>query len=148
MAIECEVNKRAGKISEKFIYRCAQKIFEILKKKNISISIAVVGNKTIRKFNKQYRKKNKPTDVLSFGEKDVRNFINIPQLNYLGEIIISYPEIRKQAKEDKESVHSIFKKLLVHGILHLLDYEHEKGEKEKRKMFKKQNEILEKIKNV
>lgn len=145
--IKCDVNRMVGRIGEEKVQEIARQTFKFLKKDKITISVAIVDNNTIKKFNKNYRGKNKPTDVLSFGERDSKkDFINPKKEEYLGEIIISYPEVQKQAKEDKKNNIYIFKKLLVHGILHLLGYEHEGGGQKEKKMFKLQEEILNKIK--
>jgi len=147
MTVQCEVNKTIRGIGEGFVKDTAQEVFKILKIKNANISVAIVDDKEMKKLNKKYRGKNKTTDVLSFGERDLKDkFFGFGEKEYLGEIIISYPETKKQAKEDKDSIKNVFSKLLAHGILHLLGYEHEGGGKKAEDMFKLQKKILDKIK--
>jgi probable rRNA maturation factor len=142
--IACEVNIEKGGIKERQIKKWSELVFKFLKIKNAGISVAVVDNETIKKINKKYRNKNKPTDVLSFGEKDAENFPKFSK-NFLGEIIISFEKAVEEAKEDKETIEEMFKKLLAHGILHLLGYDHETSKMEEKKMFALQEKILKKI---
>jgi len=90
-----------------------------------TISVAFVDKAEIQKLNKKFRKKNKPTDVLSF---------ELSERGYLGEVVIC-PEV---VKEKKENIIEVF----VHGILHLCGYDHEKSKKDAEAMYKKQEKYL------
>ncbi len=87
------------------------------------ISVALVGDATIKKLNRIYRHKNSVTDVLSFAERDTVSIYKKKGL-YLGEIIISYPQAVRQAKANKQSVRKELAFLIVHGFLHLIGYDH------------------------
>jgi len=100
------------------------------------ISLAFIGKEEIRKLNKNFRKKNKPTDVLSFELSDNE---------YLGEIVICPDVVRENAKEDKSTIKKEVMKVFIHGILHLLGYDHEKSEKEALLMESKQEKYLSKF---
>ena len=93
------------------------------KLENKEISIAFVGDKTIRELNKKYRKINKVTDVLSFSGED----------DFLGEIVIDYAQIKRQARKYSENINEELKFILIHGLLHLIGYE-DKEENERKKM--------------
>jgi len=142
--IFCEISREKGRIKEESVEKWAKDIFKFLKIKDAGISIAIVDNEIIKKINKKYRNKNKPTDVLSFSERDSMNFPKFAK-NFLGEIIISWEKTVEEAKEDKETTEETFKKLLTHGILHLLGYDHEKNKLEEKKMLELQGKILKKI---
>ena len=101
-------------------------------KKNVSI--VLVKDKKIQELNKIYRKKNKVTDVLSFGDWDDKNF--------LGEVIICLPQAQRQAKKYGTLLKQELTRLLAHGILHLAGFDHEKSKSEEKKMFKLQEEML------
>lgn len=104
---------------------------------NTEVSIVVTDNKEIYQLNKQYRKKAKVTDVLSFPLG-----IKTDSL-YLGDIVISLEKAETQAKEFAVTLKEEFLRLLVHGLLHLLGYEHEKvSKKVSNRMFKKQELLL------
>ena len=93
-------------------------------KNNYEVSIVFVGDRLIRRLNKIYRGTDKTTDVLSFEGEE----------NFLGEIIICYPQIKRQAKKYKHSARQELVFVLVHGLLHLLGYD-DKIEKGRREMM-------------
>jgi len=108
-------NKTKAKIDIKLIRKISENFFSYYKIKNKELSIAFIGDITMRQLNKQYRGKNKPTDVLSFcGDGDD-----------LGEILIDYAQIKRQARKYSKSVKEELIFILVHGLLHLIGYEDE-----------------------
>ncbi|MFA5061844.1 MAG: rRNA maturation RNase YbeY [Patescibacteria group bacterium] len=104
------------------------------------IEINIIGESVIKKLNKKYRKKDKVTDVLSFAWQEDK----IINSDFIGQIYICYPQIQRQAKEFKVSAGEEFIRILTHGVLHLLGYDHveENGAK---KMFKIQEDIVKKF---
>lgn len=115
-----------------------------LKLKNIEMDVTIVSDKTMKSLNRKYRGKNKPTDVLSFTQADM--FVNGRKI--LGDIIIAKETTKKQAKTAGKTIHDEFAMLAVHGLLHLLGYDHEK-KKEEVVMFGLQNKLLDHVqKNV
>lgn len=114
-----------------------------LKKENVSngiINIIIVDNETIHKINKEYRGVDRPTDVISFALEDDDIFIEL-DYRILGDIYISIDKVYEQAKSYGHSERREISFLTVHGVLHLLGYDHMELEEEKI-MFKKQDEIL------
>ena len=106
-------------------------------KKNLSLTVLLSNNKNIKKLNKKFRNKNKPTDVLSFpAEKK----INIKKNYYLGDIIISYEFIDKSKKLSNLEFKKKVVKIFIHGFLHLLGYDHIKL-KDFKKMIKEEEKI-------
>ena len=105
--------------------------------KKINLTILLSNNKNIKKLNKKFRKKNKPTDILSFPyEKKV----NVKKTTYLGDIIISYEFINKpKTLSDLEFKNKVIK-IFIHGYLHLMGYDHIKL-KDFNKMFKEEEKI-------
>ena len=100
--------------------------------RNSKVSIAFVDDKTIKQLNKSYRGINKITSILSFTEKDDKFFKKIPkENNFLGEIIICYPEVRRKASKNKNTVINELVFLLMHGLLHLAGYTHQSNKKAK-----------------
>jgi probable rRNA maturation factor len=99
------------------------------------ISLVITGQEQIQELNRKYRGKDRPTDVLSFAmtgqkeEEEPAAFIDPPdgQL-HLGEVIISYPQAEIQAREQGHSIRKEMAILIVHGVLHILGYDHEKPE--------------------
>ncbi len=111
-----------------------------LKIKNSLVSIVLVDNKRIHEINKEYRGVDSPTDVISFAFLDNETNPSIGLTN-LGEIYISLERTHSQAKEYGHSFLRELCFLTVHGLLHLLGYDHMKPEDEK-VMFSLQEEIL------
>jgi len=103
-------------------------------------SISIIGNRSMKLLNNKYRKKNYPTDVLSFSIFESEG-PRIPSLD-LGDILICLPVAKKQAREYQESLRHELERLTVHGVLHLFGYDHEKSKKEEKQMFSLQNKIL------
>lgn len=114
------------------------------------VSIMLVENEEIRGINRQFRAKDSDTDVLSFPmlQMEEGRFMEAPgacdMVNgnlLLGDIVISVPKALEQAKSYGHSVHRELAFLTVHGLLHLLGYDHEEPEQEE-KMTAKQEKIL------
>lgn len=107
-----------------------------------NISLAIVGENRIRKINKMYRGKNRVTDVLSFPEQEVKigKFKVGPTQSYsgLGEIIICLKRVKKNARRAETSLDQELALVLIHGILHLLGYNHNKDEQAQQMREKEQ----------
>lgn len=112
-----------------------------LKLKNVSVDISLVSDMQIQKLNKKYRGKNKPTDVLSFTVDEL-----VDGKRFLGDIIIANETARRQAKETGHSAREEFTFLALHGLLHLLGYDHETLEDETI-MFALQRKLLSYVTN-
>jgi probable rRNA maturation factor len=109
------------------------------------VGIVVTGQEMVQQLNRNYRGQDEPTDVLAFSareEADGPRFILAPDgLSHLGEVIISYPQAAIQAEEHGHSLKKELTILLIHGLLHLLGYEHEEADAE-RKMQTREKELL------
>lgn len=156
-------NFTQNEIGEKLFQRVAETVLKVVGiKDKTEISLAVVGDGRMRKLNKMYRARNRVTDVLAFANKSVIpylakafprlkkgqkiEFIEPPDnVKRLGEVIICYPRAKKQAKRLGHSLEKELTVLLIHGILHLLGYEDEKGEKEAKEMKEMGEKILKKV---
>ncbi len=112
-------------------------------KGNYFTDVTIVNNEEIHKINREYRHVDRPTDVISFAFMDDKNEI-VPEDGSpisLGEIIISYEKAESQAKEYCHSLLREMSFLFVHGMLHLLGYNHMEKDDETL-MFRLQDEIL------
>jgi probable rRNA maturation factor len=131
------------KIDKREISRIFSKTLAKLKIKNKSLeaSLALVGDKAIRQLNKKYLHRDSVTDVLAFSEDE--NFFRPFSRNFfLGEIIISISQAKRQAKKFKHSTKKEVEILFVHGLAHLLGHDH-RNAKEKRLMDEMSKQILE-----
>ncbi|MDA7572732.1 rRNA maturation RNase YbeY [Candidatus Pelagibacter sp.] len=111
-------------------------------KKKVTLTILLSDNKNIKKLNKKFRNKNKPTDVLSF---PFEKKFNIKKSNYLGDIVISYEFMDKTKIANNLEFRNKVIKTFIHGFLHLLGYDHAKL-REFKKMIKEEEKIYNNIK--
>jgi probable rRNA maturation factor len=111
-------------------------ILEELDSPEGELSILFTGNAEIKKLNMLYRKKNKPTDVLSFPAATG------PGPETLGDIVISLPVAKAQAKSAGWQLEKELIFLLIHGLLHLLGYDHELGPRQAREMADIQKKLM------
>lgn len=141
--------QRKIKINNKQFKDDAQKILDLLDYSDFDLGILITTNKTIQKYNKTYRHQDKPTDILSFSyHPDARPGKKIitaaEEDNNLGDLIISAEYVKKQLEGADSALNERMRVLLVHGICHLLGYEHE-TDAQYEQMYKVEREILEKL---
>ncbi len=105
------------------------------------ISVAVIGDDQIQEMNAQYRRVDAPTDVLSFANDEGEAIIEASEEHFLGDIAISLPTAGRQAEELGQSLDRELAFLTVHGVLHLLGYDHMTPEDEEN-MLEKQRNIM------
>jgi probable rRNA maturation factor len=133
------INKSARKkISSRRVRLTADAILDLLKQKNAALSIALVGNRAIRGLNAKYRNRDTATDVLSFTAGD---FLPSGE-KLLGDVVISIDQAIRQAREKGVSLEREMETLLVHGILHLLGYDHERSRRDARIMQRLERKLL------
>ena len=92
------------------------------------VGLVVTSDEQIRSLNHRYRGKDKPTNVLSFANDEIKDFVSVDSKadkNYLGDIYISYPTLMREAHDLHETSRERFVQLFVHGVLHLLGLDHE-----------------------
>jgi len=112
------------------------------------VSLVFTDSETVRQLNRDYRGVDEPTDVLAFymlPQKGSDSSFALPPdgVTRLGEVIISYPQAVEQAREQGHATEKELALLVIHGILHLLGYDHEEA-KEEIKMRRRERELLEK----
>lgn len=123
-----------------YLHRVIKRTLKHEKVKNAFFSIIFVDEKEIQKINKEYRKIDKVTDVISFAFED-NNSLQYNDIRVLGDIYICIPRMIEQAHDYGHSLKRELSFLTVHGLLHLLGYDHMKKEDEEI-MFAKQELIL------
>ena len=110
-------------------------------KKKVSLSILLSNNKKIKKLNKNFRNKNKPTDILSFPTSEKNK---IKKKTYIGDIIISYDFLNKPKMQKIEIFREKLIKIFIHGFLHLLNFDHKK-DIDYKKMLKEEKRIFKSV---
>lgn len=134
--------QRCQKLRSEEIASTAESILTILKKKDAELSILFVGNRRMKELNTSFRGIRKATDVLSFEAG-----LPMPGMpcNILGDVVINIYRAESQASDAGMGLYDEIYRLLIHGILHLIGYEHENGGNDAKKMVRKEREIRYKI---
>ncbi len=170
MEITIKNNQRLIKINYQKVEKILRKALQHLRDRgklnslliihysSLELSVLFVNDRKIRELNLQYRGKDKTTDVLSFPQQDrdelsvmrnelKENILDASRITHhallpLGDIVINLHQAKRQAKEHGLTFYSEVSWLLVHGLLHLLGYDHEKNKHQARKMREMERELL------
>jgi len=121
---------------------------ELKLKDKVEVSISLVGEKRIQELNEKYRNKNKSTNVLSFPMQEKLEIGNwkLEIDKDIGDIFVCLSIAKKEAKREDIDIKEKLMQLAVHGFLHLSGYDHERSEKDAKKMLELERSILDKIK--
>ena len=139
---------------ESMISKFIPKIETLLEIEKKYFSIILTDDEFIKSMNNEYRKKDCATDVLSFPTSDSVDDIAIESIDNefmeneddLGEIYISIETAIRQADEFKVSIEDELKRLVVHGILHLMGFDHEKSDEDEKIMNEREDFVLSQLK--
>lgn len=137
------INQTKRKIPKKFLTKWTENLFYLIDQEKLrdqmkgkNLGVIFTNQKNITQLNLKYRKINKPTDILSFSSLD-------PQI--LGELIICSDIAHLQAKQHHLSYQLELGYLILHGVLHLLGFEHENGEQSAKIMYHFQDSLFESL---
>ena len=133
------------KISQKKIKQTVQVILDALDFPEGEISILFVDDPQIEELNRKYLNRQGPTNVIAFAMRDGEFSHLTPHL--LGDVVISTDTIAREAQNSGITFERRINELLVHGILHLFGFDHEKSVQDARRMEKKSRELLKLIRN-
>lgn len=154
----------------RFLERLAQRILDTTGAPRAELSLELIGDRRMRRLNRDYRGVDCPTDVLSFPMSVRRQALGVKRKRagdlssvtpyardplhsqeqrvplapheMLGDVVISLDTAARQAATDRQPIDQAVVRLLIHGILHLRGYDHERGEREARRMRRKERAIL------
>ncbi len=129
-------NESTKPISISALHNDAENLLKICRRTDRELSILLIDDQRMTELNSQYRNRNKPTNVLSFPLSDDSND------NLLGDIVISLDTARQEAQLKNITMHKRLQTLLVHGLVHLLGYDHERSVQEALDMEKKERKLL------
>lgn len=137
MPVEILQRGAGKKLSARKIKKIALTILELVGEKNAELSLALIGSVEMKKLNAKYRKKDYPTDVLSFPIEGI-----VPkETRLLGDVVVSVEKAAEQAKARGYSPEQEMVTLLIHGIVHLMGYDHERSAREARAMDRVEKRI-------
>lgn len=127
-----------ARIQHHRLARIAERLLAMSHESGSELSVELIGDRRMRRLNRVYRKKDRTTDVLSFPMREAKG----PRTKLLGDVVISVPTARRQARQAGRSVDEELAMLLIHGVLHLCGYDHERGEREARRMRRRERAML------
>jgi len=143
MAIRIRNNLRKRRLPTALLGKRLANLLRSLGIPDAELSILFVGDRAMRTLNRTWRGKDTTTDVLSFSLREGK----FPPLrsDMLGDIVISVPAAIRQAKAAGHAVAVELERLLIHGLAHLLGYEHERSVREARRMENKEQQLLKRM---
>ena len=168
MAVYLRVRLRGLVKRQASLSRAAESILAAVGESHSELSLELVGDRRMRRLNRMYRGKDRTTDVLAFPMRDihagerqgargkrprVKRKMLLSQAAHLvpdmlGDVVISVPTARRQAKESGRSVGDELAVLLVHGVLHLCGYDHERSAREAGRMRRRETAIVRRLNPV
>lgn len=141
MAVHLRVRLRRLAKEQASLVRAAESILAAVGESHSELSLELVGDGRMRRLNRLYRRKDRTTDVLAFPMREADN----PCPTLLGDVVISIPTAFRQAREAGRSQNEEVAALLVHGVLHLCGYDHERSEQEAARMRRRERAVLKAI---
>jgi len=118
--------------------RHARRLLRALRLEHAELSVVLVSDREMRTLNRRWRRRDRPTDVLSFAQREGAG--GAPD-GLLGDVVISVDAARRQAAERGETLGREADRLLIHGLLHLLGYDHERSAAEARRMQRRERAL-------
>ena len=132
---------RRTRLDQLCLARLAQAVLSSVGEKKADLGILLVGDRSMRRLNRDYRKKNRTTDVLAFPMREGPG----PSSALMGDVVISVPTAAQQARQLGRSLDEELTILLIHGILHLCGYDHERSNREARRMQQRERWVLRRL---
>ena len=141
LTVHLSNRQRTFRIRPQFLISTAKTILRHAGQYRGELSVVLINERAMRVLNAQYRGKAWPTDVLSFPQPSPRDGAE----HLIGDVVISLQTATRQAKERTSTLHGEIVRLLVHGVLHLLGYDHERSPQEARRMGAKERMIIQRL---
>ena len=132
---------RRVRIDQSRLTRLARATLLLVGERTADLGVMLIGDRSMRRLNRQYRKKDRTTDVLAFSMREDSG----SQSALIGDVVISVPTAAKQANQLGRSLDEELIALLVHGILHLCGYDHERSERDARHMRQREQWVLRRL---
>ena len=124
-----------------FVRRVCRDVLRAVDEGGSELSVALVHDDEMHRLNRDWRGKDRTTDVLAFALREGEGTA-VQEPGLLGDVVISVPTAERQAAERGHALERELAELLAHGILHLLGYDHERSPAEARRMFREQRRVL------
>jgi len=131
-------------LNRKLLQQRCDTLLHLLKLERAEVSVVFLADAEMAAYNEQYRKKQGPTNVLSFPAAGGDDGFAAPE-NELGDILTSVAPAGREASRDSHSLHHRLTELIIHGMLHLIGYDHERSEKDALRMWDYEKELFQQI---
>lgn len=146
MPVSLQVHVRSVTVGRRRVLGLAQTVLKLVGEPSADVSVSLVGDRRMRNLNRLFRRKDRSTDVLAFAYREARAPHGFHQAaSHLGDVVISLPTARRQAKEAGRALEEELATLLIHGVLHLCGYDHERSRPDALRMQKKERQIRRRI---
>ncbi|TKB77565.1 MAG: rRNA maturation RNase YbeY [Nitrospira sp.] len=149
MAIYLRVRLTRFAVRQTILAHLAERLLSAVGESRSELSLELIGDRRMRRLNREYRKKDRPTDVLAFPIREAVMPHGVPPVTHmLGDVVISLPTAVRQAEEAGRSIDDELTMLLVHGVLHLCGYDHERNPREAARMARRERALFHRISPV
>ena len=140
---------RSVRFRQTRVRRLVQTVLSHVGESSAELGLTFVADRRMRRLNRQFRRKDRTTDVLAFAAREAR----LPQAlrlsaGLLGDVVISIPTAIRQAREGRRSLDQELVTLMIHGILHLCGYDHERSDSEARRMERRERILLKRLRSI
>lgn len=143
MAVYLRVRLTQLVVRHTTLIHLAERVLSAVGESRSELSLELTGDGRMRRLNREYRKKDRPTDVLAFPIREAVMPRGVrPVTQMLGDVVISLPTAVRQAKEAGRSIDDELAMLLVHGVLHLCGYDHERNRLQAARMSRRERALL------
>lgn len=146
MPVLFQAQVRSVTVHRPRLLRLVQAVLAEVGESSAELGLSFIGDRRMRRLNRRFRQKDRTTDVLAFAMREA----HAPHASHLaggmlGDVVISIPTAVRQAREGRRSLDQEIVALLVHGILHLCGYDHERSEAEARRMQRRERMVLRRL---
>jgi rRNA maturation RNase YbeY len=138
VAVQVRLRLAGERVHRAAIRKFAERVLDAVGESRSELGVELVGDHRMRRLNRQYRGRDSSTDVLAFSIREAPG----PVSRLMGDVVISIPAVYRQALDHRHSVDDEFAMLLIHGILHLCGYDHERGSKDAARMRRQERRLL------
>ncbi|MBX3329063.1 MAG: rRNA maturation RNase YbeY [Nitrospira sp.] len=144
MAVYLRVRLTRPVVRQTTLVHLAERVLSAIGESRSELSLELTGDRRMRRLNREHRKKDRPTDVLAFPIREavMPRGVRLITTQMLGDVVISLPTAVRQAKKAGRSINDELAMLLVHGVLHLCGYDHERNQREAARMSRREQALL------
>jgi rRNA maturation RNase YbeY len=142
MPVSLQVYVRSVTVGRRRVLGLAKTVLTLAGESAADLALSLVGDRRMRQLNRRFRRKDRSTDVLAFAFREARAPHGFHRTApHLGDVVISMPTARRQAQVAGRPLEEEFVTLLIHGVLHLCGYDHERSRPEALRMQRKERQV-------